>query len=165
MAPLVHIALAQFKPRKGDYRANLERLGAVFAQADKLQPRPMVLCLAESALTGYFLEGGVRDNAVTAGTFVTDLDEVYRSSVSAPKTLDVTAGFYEIWNNKLYNSSIYVTLGDGEPLFESFVAILGVLHVGEAVEGVVLKSFADEMIGGQGADGAVVDNRAGYGGA
>jgi NAD+ synthase (glutamine-hydrolysing) len=115
MAPLVHIALAQFKPRKGDYRANLARLGAVFAQADQLQPRPMVLCLSESALTGYFLEGGVRDNAVTAGTFASDLDDIYRSSVSAPKMLDVTAGFYEIWNNKLYNSSVYVTLGDGEP--------------------------------------------------
>ena len=115
MAPLVHIALAQFKPRKGDYKANLERLRAVFAQADQLDPRPMVLCLCESALTGYFLEGGVRDNAVTAGTFVRDLDEMYRASVRSPKTLDVTAGFYEIWNNKLYNSAVYVTLGDGEP--------------------------------------------------
>lgn len=115
MAPLVHIALAQFKPRKGDYKANLERLRAVFAQADQLDPRPMVLCLSESALTGYFLEGGVRDNAVTAGTFVRDLDEIYRASVRSPKTIDVTAGFYEIWNNKLYNSAVYVTLGDGEP--------------------------------------------------
>jgi NAD+ synthetase len=115
MAPLVHIALAQFKPRKGDYKANLERLRVVFAQADQLNPRPMVLCLSESALTGYFLEGGVRDNAVTAGTFVRDLDEIYRASVRSPKTIDVTAGFYEIWNNKLYNSAVYVTLGDGEP--------------------------------------------------
>jgi NAD+ synthetase len=115
MGPLVHIALAQFKPRKGDYAANLERLRAVFAQADQLNPRPMVLCLSESALTGYFLEGGVRDNAVTAGTFVRDLDATYRASVASPKPLDVTAGFYEIWNNKLYNSAVYVTLGDGEP--------------------------------------------------
>src|SRR4051812_40508666 len=114
MAPFVHLALAQLKPRKGDYRGNLERLGTVFAQADRLDPRPMVLALAESALTGYFLEGGVRDNAVTAGTLAGDLDHVYRAS-SSGRLLDVVVGFYEIWNNKLYNSSMYVTLGDGEP--------------------------------------------------
>jgi NAD+ synthase (glutamine-hydrolysing) len=115
MPPLVHLAVAQIKPRKGDYRGNLERLGAVFARVDQLRPRPTVLCLAESALTGYFLEGGVRDNAVTAGTLAADLDAVYRSAVTSPAPLDVTLGFYEVWNNKLYNSAIYVTLGAGEP--------------------------------------------------
>ena len=115
MAPLVHLALAQLKPRKGDYPANIERLRAVFAQIDELSPRPMVLALAESALTGYFLEGGVRDNAVTAGTLARDLDAAYRASVRVPRPLDVVVGFYEIWNNKLYNSSMYVTLGDGDP--------------------------------------------------
>src|SRR5437763_5924798 len=115
MAPFVHLALAQLKPQKGDYRGNLQRLGTVFAQADRLDPRPTVLCLAESALTGYFLEGGVRDNAVTAGTLAADLDAVYRDSVSGARPLDVTLGFYEIWNNKLYNSAIYLTLGQGEP--------------------------------------------------
>jgi NAD+ synthase (glutamine-hydrolysing) len=115
MPPLVHLAVAQVKPRKGDYRGNLERLGAVFARVDQLRPRPTVLCLAESALTGYFLEGGVRDNAVTAGTLAADLDAAYRSAVTSPAPLDVTLGFYEVWNNKLYNSAIYVTLGAGEP--------------------------------------------------
>jgi len=115
MPPLVHLAVAQIKPRKGDYRGNLERLKAVFAQVDQLRPRPNVLCLAESALTGYFLEGGVRDTAVTAGTLAVDLDAVYRGAVTSPQPLDVTLGFYEVWNNKLYNSAIYVTLGIGEP--------------------------------------------------
>ncbi len=115
MPPLVHLAVAQIKPRKGDYRGNLERLTAVFAQVDQLEPRPTVLCLAESALTGYFLEGGVRDNAVTAGTLAADLDAVYRSAVTTPVPLDVTLGFYEVWNNKLYNSAMYVTLGADEP--------------------------------------------------
>src|ERR1700733_7687361 len=99
MAPLVHLALAQLKPRKGDYAGNLERLGSVFAQIDRLDPRPMVLALPESALTGYFLEGGVRDNAVTARTLARDLDRVFRASVPSPKPLDVAIGFYEIWNN------------------------------------------------------------------
>lgn len=115
MSQLVHLALAQLKPRKGDYPGNLRRLGSVFAGVDQLDPRPTVLCLAESALTGYFLEGAVRDNALTAGTFAADLDRIYRESVTSPQPLDVTAGFYEVWNNKLYNSSIYVTLGAGKP--------------------------------------------------
>lgn len=115
MSQLVHLALAQLKPRKGDRAGNLDRLRAVFAQIDTLDPRPNVLCLAESALTGYFLEGGVRDNAVTAGTLAAELDRLYREAVTKPRPLDVTLGFYEIWNNKLYNSAMYVTLGEGEP--------------------------------------------------
>jgi NAD+ synthase (glutamine-hydrolysing) len=115
MPPLVHLALAQLKPRKGDYAGNLERLRSLFVQLDGLTPRPMVLCFAESALTGYFLEGGVRDNAVTAGRLAADLDRTYRAALASPRPLDITIGFYEIWNNKLYNSVMYVTLGDGEP--------------------------------------------------
>jgi NAD+ synthase (glutamine-hydrolysing) len=114
MPPLVHLALAQLKPRKGDYAGNLDRLRPLFAQLDGLTPRPMVLCFAESALTGYFLEGGVRDNAVTAGTLAADLDRTYRAAVPSPRPFDITIGFYEIWNNKLYNSVMYVTLGEGD---------------------------------------------------
>ena len=84
MPDLVHLALVQLKPRKGDYPANLERLRSVFEQVDGLTPQPTVLCLAESALTGYFLEGGVRDNAVTAGTLAVDLDTAYRDAVASP---------------------------------------------------------------------------------
>lgn len=115
MAPLVHLAVAQLKPKKGDYAGNLARLGTLFAQVDALRPRPMLLCLAETALTGYFLEGGVRDVALPAGTLARDLDRVYREAVAAPKSLDVAIGFYEVWQNKLYNSALYVTLGEGEP--------------------------------------------------
>jgi NAD+ synthetase len=115
MPPTVHIALAQLKPRKGDYRGNIERLSGLFAQIDQLDPRPMVVAFPETSLTGYFLEGGVRDNAVTAGALARDLDRVFRAGTSSGKPLDVTLGFYEIWNNKLYNSAMYVTLGDGDP--------------------------------------------------
>src|SRR5919199_3567233 len=80
MPPLVRLAIAQFKAQKGDYTANLERLGELFAQVDALEPRPHVLLLPETALTGYFVEGGVRDVAVTAGTLARDLDAVYRDA-------------------------------------------------------------------------------------
>src|SRR3954470_5899699 len=109
----VQLAVAQFSPKKGDYRHNLDRLGGLFAQADALSPRPQVLCLPETALTGYFLEGGVRDVALSAGTLARDLQETYRIAVSGAHTLDVVIGFYEEWRHKLYNSALYVTLGGG----------------------------------------------------
>ena len=112
----IQLAVSQFSPKKGDYQHNLGRLGELFAQLDALTPRPQVLCLPESALTGYFLEGGVRDVAVTAGTLAQHLHEVYRAHVSGPRMLDVALGFYEEWQNRLYNSALYVTLGGGEPV-------------------------------------------------
>jgi NAD+ synthase (glutamine-hydrolysing) len=110
----LQLAVAQFSPKKGDYAANLKKLGALFAQIDALEPRPQLLCLPESALTGYFLEGGVRDVAITAGALARDLNEVYRARVTSPRMLDLALGFYEEFSNKLYNSAIYVTLGGGD---------------------------------------------------
>ncbi len=116
MTALLHLAVAQFRPRKGDYVGNLARLGPLFAQVDARQPRPQVLALPESALTGYFLEGGVREHAVTAGTMAADLQHAYRAAVPGDSTLDVVLGFYERWSGKLYNSALYVTLGVAEPV-------------------------------------------------
>lgn len=112
----VHLAIVQFKPRKGDYAGNLAHLGEIFAQLDSLEPRPQVAFLPETAVSGYFLEGGVRDHAVTAGTLVRDLDEVYRASVPSLALMDVGLGFYEVWNNSIYNSALYVTLGGESPV-------------------------------------------------
>lgn len=112
----IQLAVAQFTPRKGDYAGNLSRLGELFAQVDTLQPRPQLLTLPESALTGYFLEGGVREVAVTAGALARELNEVYRQRVQGPRMLDVALGFYEEFQNKLFNSAMYVTLGGPDPV-------------------------------------------------
>ena len=112
----MHLAIVQFKPRKGDYKSNLAKLGGIFAQLDALTPRPQVAFLPETAVSGYFLEGGVRDQAVTAGTLVRDLDEQYRAAVPSREPMDIGLGFYEIWNNHIYNSALYVTLGGDSPI-------------------------------------------------
>lgn len=112
----VHLAIVQFKPRKGDYSGNLAKLGGLFAQLHSLTPRPQVAFLPESSVSGYFLEGGVRDQAVTAGTLVRDLDAQYRAAVPSLEAMDVGLGFYEIWNNSIYNSALYVTLGGDAPV-------------------------------------------------
>jgi NAD+ synthetase len=112
----VNLALAQVKPAKGDYAANLARLGEIFAQVDAMRPRPQVLHLPETALTGYFVEGGVRDLAVTAGTLARDLHQAWRDATNGLSSLDVVVGFYEIFQNTLFNSAIYVTLGPEGPI-------------------------------------------------
>jgi NAD+ synthase (glutamine-hydrolysing) len=111
----VHIAVAQVAPRKGEYRENIERLGTLFAHAAAESPRPQLIHLPETALTGYFLEGGVRDHAVTAGTLARDLARVHAERASGA-VFDVAIGFYEVWEHKLYNSAMYLTLGLDEPV-------------------------------------------------
>ena len=116
MPPLVHIAIVQFRPRKGDYAGNLERLRGVFAQLDALEPRPDVVHLPETALTGYFVEGGVRDLARTAGAMADDLARIYREVARNRQPIDVIVGFYEVFENTLFNSAMCVTLGDETPV-------------------------------------------------
>jgi len=116
MPHTLQLAALQFSPGKGEYDANLARLGELFSQLDSLEPRPDVLHLPESALTGYFLEGGVREHALTAGAFAADLQRVYLASAAASQSLEVAIGFYELWNSILYNSAMWVRLGGDAPL-------------------------------------------------
>jgi NAD+ synthase (glutamine-hydrolysing) len=112
MSDFVTLALAQFQPRKGDYAGNLARITEFLAQAAALEPRPQLVCFPEAALSGYFLEGGVREHAVTAGRLAADLHRAYGKGPA----VDICVGFYEVWRNKLYNSAIYVSLGETIPL-------------------------------------------------
>jgi NAD+ synthetase len=108
----VTVAVAQLKPKKGNYAANLARLEAVFAQLAVMQPRPDVLVLPETYLTGYFLEGGVREGARAAGQVFDDLQALYLATGgSDAPALDLVIGFYEQYRDKLYNSALYATLG------------------------------------------------------
>ncbi len=116
--PTIHLAVVQIEPRKGAYDANLARLGDVFRQLDSLEPRPHLVHFAETILTGYFIEGGVRDLAVTAGRLAADLNRVFRDGNGKPARapMDAVVGFYEVFENKLFNSALYVTLGGEAPV-------------------------------------------------
>jgi len=116
MPHILQLAALQFSPGKGEYEANLSRLGDIFAQIDSLDPAPDVLHLPESALTGYFLEGGVREHARTAGALASDLQRIYLAAGAGARPLEVAIGFYESWNSILYNSALWVRLGGDEPL-------------------------------------------------
>ena len=77
---MLTLALAQFRPRKGAYEENICRLGAVFREAAGWPSPPGLILAPEAALTGYFLEGGVRDLAVPAEKLFDDLARVHREA-------------------------------------------------------------------------------------
>ena len=108
--PPVRLAISQFRPAKGDYAGNVARIGGVIAQAAQLDPKPDLLVFPETATSGYFVEGGIKEVAVTAGTLVRDLAALYQGP-----PIDVAVGFYEKFQNHIHNSCVYVTLSKSKP--------------------------------------------------
>jgi NAD+ synthase (glutamine-hydrolysing) len=106
---VLRLAIAQIRPHKGAYQQNLCRLGSLFREVGAWAEPPDLLVGPETALTGYFLEGGVRDLAITADQLFDDLSQQHEEAGTPP--LDVALGFYEVHNNRFYNSGIYATLG------------------------------------------------------
>jgi NAD+ synthase (glutamine-hydrolysing) len=106
---VLRLAIAQVRPHKGAYEENLCRFGALFREVGGWPEPPELVIGPETALTGYFLEGGVRDLALSADQLFADLSRQHGDS-GAP-SLDVALGFYEVHGNRLYNSALYATLG------------------------------------------------------
>src|SRR5947207_1089122 len=107
------IAIAQIRPSKGEYAANLQKIGGVLAQIAKLDPPVDLVIFPETVTSGYFVEGGVRDVAVTAGTLFRDLTVEHEAAAAPP--IDVAVGFYEVFKNHFYNSCLYASLGNASP--------------------------------------------------
>ena len=58
----LRVALVQFKPRKGNVPGNLDRIRALVADQSA---HADVVVFPETAPSGYFLEGGVAEAALT----------------------------------------------------------------------------------------------------
>src|SRR5207249_11006377 len=95
------LAIAQLRPTKGDYGANLLKIGGVLAQIEKLDPPVDLVGFPETATSGYFVEGGVRDVAVTAGASCRG-PTVQHGAAGAPP-IAVAVGFYGVLPKRLYN--------------------------------------------------------------
>ena len=109
---MLRLAIAQVRPHKGAYQQNLCRLGALFREVAGWPDPPDLLVAPETALTGYFLEGGVRDLAVPADQLFEDLTRQHSEAGTDP--VDVALGFYEVHGNRFYNSGLYATLGGSD---------------------------------------------------
>ncbi|HET7875436.1 MAG TPA: NAD(+) synthase, partial [Methylomirabilota bacterium] len=109
---MLRLAIAQLRPRKGAYDDNLCRLGALFRDLGAAAEPPDLVVAPETALTGYFVEGGVRDLALTAERLYADLSRQHQDAKAPP--FDIALGFYEVHQYRLYNSALYATLGGPE---------------------------------------------------
>jgi NAD+ synthase (glutamine-hydrolysing) len=109
---VLRLAIAQVRPQKGAYQDNLCRFGTLLREVGGWPEPPELVVAPETALTGYFLEGGVRDLAVSADQLFDDLSRQHEEAGTPP--LDVALGFYEVHGNRLYNSGLYATLGGSE---------------------------------------------------
>jgi NAD+ synthase (glutamine-hydrolysing) len=109
---VLRLAIAQVRPQKGAYQENLCRFGALLREVGSWAEPPGLVVAPETALTGYFLEGGVRDLAVSAEQLFGDLVRQHASADAPP--LDVALGFYEVHDNRLYNSGLYASLGGAD---------------------------------------------------
>src|SRR5438552_10837637 len=107
------LAIAQLRPTKGDYGANHQKIGGWMRQIAKLDPPVDLVIFPETVTSGYFVEGGVRDVAVTAGTLFRDLTLEHEAAAAPP--IDVAVGFYEVFQNHFYNSCVYASLGNASP--------------------------------------------------
>ncbi|GAA6755030.1 MAG: nitrilase-related carbon-nitrogen hydrolase [Thermus sp.] len=104
---MVRHAILQFRPEKGRVRENLARLAEALRL---LKPHaPEVVVLPEAALTGYFLQGGVRELALTRYELLELLSKVHREA-GWEGLLDVVVGFYERDEGAYYNSAAYLEL-------------------------------------------------------
>ena len=102
--PPLRLALVQFKPRKADVGANAEAIRALVADH---AARVDLVVFPEACLSGYFLEGGVAEAAISTERLVALLGP------PPPDAPDVALGFYERWRRRLYNSAAYLE-PDGE---------------------------------------------------
>jgi NAD+ synthase (glutamine-hydrolysing) len=102
--PPLRVALVQLKPRKADVAANVDMVRRIVAEQ---AVHADLVVFPEASLSGYFLEGGVAEVALTAER----LGEVL--GPTPDQAPDVVLGFYERWRRRLYNSAAHLT-PDGE---------------------------------------------------
>jgi NAD+ synthetase len=107
------VALHQFRPTKGQPAANLDRIEAILASLAGRDDPPRVVILPETILTGYFLEGGVREHAMAASALFEELARRHARAGAPP--LELCLGFYELWDERLHNTAMWASLGGAEP--------------------------------------------------
>lgn len=103
------LACAQFAPEKAEVGRNIGRIAEFCAQA--CDEGADIVAFPEACVSGYFLEGGVADVALSAEALASKLAEALVGKL--PRALDAVVGFYERSQGILYNSAAYLELDGG----------------------------------------------------
>lgn len=103
----ITVACAQLAPHKAEVEINLKRIAETIDQA-RVEKVDLAV-FSEAATTGYFLEGGVLECALT----VEELASKLGSQLKASGEIDVLVGFYEKHVGELYNSAAYLNVQGG----------------------------------------------------
>lgn len=104
------LASVQFRPDMGQISDNLDRIAEIALQATADEDADLVV-FPETAVSGYYVEGGAVENAF----FADDLRDELASRLGAlNKPLDILIGFYEKAEGQPYNSAGYFEFSPGE---------------------------------------------------
>jgi predicted amidohydrolase len=104
-----NVACAQIAPEKAQVDANLDKIAKAILQASSEGADLVVF--PEASTTGYFLEGGVVESAITRQELSCALQDRLNALT---KPVDVLVGFYENLQGILYNSAAYMQVGAQE---------------------------------------------------
>jgi predicted amidohydrolase len=103
------VACAQFAPEKANVQKNLDKVAEITRQATSEGVELIVF--PETILSGYFLEGGVLECALTETNLLQAIHDRL-SDLSRP--IDIALGYYEEREELLYNSAAYLEVGAGK---------------------------------------------------
>lgn len=103
------VACAQFAPAKAEVDANLDTIAEIVLQSQD-EGAELVL-LPETSTSGYFLEGGVLEAALTTSQLLAKLWKRLDGKIHRP--IDLIVGFYQNSEGTLYNSAAYIELSPG----------------------------------------------------
>lgn len=102
------VAIGQISPRKADVKGNLDRIVDMVVSLCESDNPPDLVVFPETADSGYFLQGGVREVALTSAELFEELSGRMKAS-SLTHVVDVALGFYELWEGNIYNSAAYIS--------------------------------------------------------
>ena len=102
-------ACVQFHPQMGRIAHNLDRIAETVRQAAMEEGADLVV-FPETAVSGYYVQGGVNENALGADEVRCELEARLKA---IKKPVDVLVGFYEKTEGQPYNSAGYFEFNKG----------------------------------------------------
>lgn len=98
------VAAVQFQPVKGKTKENLDRLMDAIQSIVDERSDIHVIVFPETCLSGYFLQGGVGEVAMSSDALLVELAGRY-AGLSTEQSLSVVLGFYEEYRSRFYNTA------------------------------------------------------------